>query len=248
VSKRRKPQSRRPGTTATGSPLSPRSCGCAEAPGCGHASAAEQRLAEAIWPAARLPPVHPQQGRAFTKPHRPLRGDGSVWARADMDPLTSTYRLTIEYNDHDILGLGRDDMLDYVAALSDALMRARYTEGVRRQLVAAGIDEHDVLPFLVDLRDEWPDLPRFGQYEIRPCVSFEGRASVDVFIHGKDGPESLVQFSPSNVHEHVNHVLQVYANADLDASYRRTLINLIGLDAGTATAMIGTLGEHLREE
>lgn len=235
MSRKRKPQSRRPGPPPSG-----RACTCANAPACGHVSLPEQRLAEAIWPRPA--------GHRYTQPSRPASADGAVWVRADLDMLTNTYRLTVEFNDHDVLGLDRDGMLAYVAALSDAMMRARYTEGVRRQLVGAGIDERLVLPTVADLREDWPELPRFGQFEVRPCVSYEGRCSVDVWHHGPAGDELVVQFAPEQLRSHIAHVLEVYAAADLDASYRRFLVATIDLDESRATAMIATLGDYLREE
>lgn len=198
-----------------------------------HRTVPEQRLAEAIFPDAA--------------------DEQAVWCRADRSPLGTGYMLTIEYDDDNVLPLNRDQLLAYVTTLTDAMMRAQYAEGVRRQLLAAvrgesgrvsPVDERHAIETVQLLREEWPELPEFPPFTIRPCASIEGRTSVQVW---RDD-QIIVQLAPHNVSEHVVHALRVYAAADLDASYRRYLIGSIGLDPGRATAVVAELAEHHREE
>ena len=169
--------------------------------------------------------------------------DQAVWCRADLSPL-GVYMLTIEYDQDNVLALGRDELLEYVAVLNDALVRAIYTEGMRRQFRDQWNLADDVaLPTVQEIRDSWPELRRFHPFEIRPCVSFEGNVSVQVWR----GDQVVVQFAPHNVREHVNHAMQVYAVADLDASYRRYLLGVIGTDKARAAAAVATLGKHLEK-
>lgn len=224
-----------------------RQCGCAEGPDCAHTSVAEQRLAEAIWPAA--------------DPVDELRPDDdtgqSVWCKADRSPFGG-YMLTVEYDEDNVLPLNRDSLFAYVAAMAEALMRAQYAEGVRRQLVdvlggrgkrkGKGLPDREVQTAAIlqvqEIRQEWPDLPAFPPYTIKPIVSFEGRCSVQVW----KGEQVIVQFAARNVHEHIVHALRVYAAADLDESYRRMLIGTIGLDESRATACVADLANYHREE
>jgi hypothetical protein len=222
-----------------------RVCGCADAPACPHTSVPEQRLAEAIWPAGQ-----PDALVADTD-------EQTVWCKADRSPFGG-YMLTIEFDADNVLALNRDSLFAYVAAMADALVRAQYTEGVRRQLVAVlggrgtrkgkGMSEREAgmlaIAQVQELRDDWPDLPTFPPYSIKPVVSFEGRCSVQVWR----GEQVIVQFAPRNVNEHIVHALRVYAAADLDESYRRMLIGVIGLDAARATACVADLANYHREE
>lgn len=171
-------------------------------------------------------------------------GELSVWCRVEVSPL-GTYMLVITYDDDNVLSLGRDELLNYVAVMSDALARARYTEGVRRQLRDQfKFSESVVMLTLTQLRKTWPDLPRFGPYEIRPCVSFEGRTSVDVWR----GDKQLAQFDAGMLAEHISQTLIAYAGADLDAAYRRFLVGEVGISDGEARLCVTTLNRHLREE
>jgi hypothetical protein len=179
-------------------------------------------------------------------PRRPEPGRSEVvWVRADPTPLGAGYMLTVEFTDDDVLPLSGADMLAYVATLSDALARAQYAEAVRRQLREQFTMREDMMMHtIIQLRDSWPDLRRFGRYEIRPCVSMEGRTSVDVWL----GDRNLVQFSPDQLREHIAYVLRVYAWADLDSAYRRFLVGQVGIDQGAASLCVSTLNRHVREE
>lgn len=178
-------------------------------------------------------------------------GEQSIWCRVEVSPL-GTYMLVITYDDDNVLSLGRDELLEYVATMAEAGMRAQYAEGVRRQLReilrkrpgAGPKAERYVIETVAELRGEWPELRRFPPYEIHDVVSFEGRTSVQIWRAG----EVIAQLAPSNVDEHIAHALRVYAGADLDASYRRYLVGVIGIEDGRARAAVHTLGQHLREE
>lgn len=167
-----------------------------------------------------------------------------VWCRADLSPFGQGYVLTIEYDNDNVLSLGRSELLDYVAVMSDALQRARYREAMRRQLRSMGVNDQVAIPMIVDLSDEWPELTRFNGYELRPCVSIDGRPSVQVY-HGE---AFVVQLAPHNVTEHIAHALAVYANADLDSSYRRFLTGVIQTEPWRAEAAVHNLGEHFPTE
>lgn len=219
-----------------------RRCQCRDAPRCGHTTVAEQRLAEAIWP---------RRDQPVDQADEPTE---AIWCRADLSPFGGTYMLTIEYDADNVLALNRDSLLSYVATMTDALMRARYSEGVRRQLldvlaksaglpITAASDQYAVVT-VNELRQEWPELATFPPYEIRPCVSAEGRISVQVWR----GDDVIAQLAPHNVHEHVVHALSVYAAADLDASYRRMLVGSIGLDPARASQVVDDLANYHREE
>ena len=168
-----------------------------------------------------------------------------VWCRADLSPFgkgqVGGYHLTITYDDDHALSLGRDELLMYVFTMMDALTRAQYTEAVRRQLITVGVPERMVLPSVIELREEWPELPTFGGYSLRPTVSFEGSCSVQVY----HGDTFVVQFAPRNVREHIEHALRVYVAADLDSSYRRYLLGVIGIEPGRATNVVEDLGNYL---
>lgn len=186
----------------------------------------------------------------MTKRRRPPRpapaaqDSQAVWCRVDVSPV-GTYMLTITYDDDNALSLTRDELLEYVATMSTALMRATYAEAVRAQFRDhLKIPDHLALPTLQDLRDEWPELPAFGVYELRPTVSFEGRCSVQVWR----GDRFVIQLAPHNVQEHISHALAVYAAADLDASYRRFLVGVIGTDDSRARAAVATLSQHFPRE
>jgi hypothetical protein len=172
----------------------------------------------------------------------------TIWCRTEVSPL-GTYILVINYGGENVLSLAGDKLLAYCAAMADAMMRARFAEGIRRQLTERLPKSEDLgMQYAVEtvsaIRDEWPTLPRFGDYSINDCVSFEGRISVQV----KRGAAIIAQFAPHNVREHIAHALEVYAAADCENAYRRYLTGTIGLDAGTAGAVITDLGKHLREE
>lgn len=152
--------------------------------------------------------------------------------------------LVITYDDDNALSLVRTDLLDYCATMIEAMTRAQYAEGVRRQLGSIGVPEQYVIPTVVELREEWPELQQFGPYRIVPIVSFEGRVSVQV----QKSDDVIVQFAPHNVAEHVIHAMQVYAAADLDSSYSRYLRGVIGIDAARASAAVAALGEHLHTD
>lgn len=179
----------------------------------------------------------------------PAADDQAVWVRVERDPFGIGYLTVVAYDDDHVLSLDRTDLHAYTETLIAALTRAQYAEGVRRQLRTAGAsrghavsDEHAAAS-VVELRDEWPELPTFGPYRIVPIVSIDGRPSVQVH----KGEQVIVQFAPHNVAEHVVHALQVYAAADLDASYRRYLVGVIGVDERTAAGAIAALGDHLPE-
>jgi hypothetical protein len=182
-----------------------------------------------------------------SRPARPAprpAAEQQVWCRVDVSPV-GTYMLTITYDDDHALSLTYSDLLEYVGALSAALMRALYTEAVRGQFRdRLKMPDKLALPTLQDLRDEWPDLATFGGYELRPTVSFEGRCSVQVW----HADTMVVQFAPHNVREHIAHALAVYAAADLDASYRRFLVGVIGTDDMRARAAVAELTQHFPRE
>lgn len=161
----------------------------------------------------------------------------TIWCRADRDPFSGQYLLTVSYDDDHVLALNGDGLHQYAATLTAALMRGRYVEAVRRQFASIGLPEDVALPTIQQFREELPELPEFDTFRIEPIVSYEGRVSVMISQDGK----RVAQLLPRNVREHIVHAYQVYAAADLDAAYARFARGVIGIDAGRAAAMVGTL-------
>lgn len=155
------------------------------------------------------------------------------------------YSLVVTFDDDNVLRLDGLDALRYVAALADAMVRAQYTEAMRTQLRARfKLDDRDAAIAAGKWPDEQPSLATFDRYEIRPCVSIEGRTSVQVWR----GDQVVVQFAESNVQEHIYHVLTVYASADRDVSYHRLLTGHLRKGEGVARDCIRTLTQYLKKD
>lgn len=155
------------------------------------------------------------------------------------------YSLVVGFDDDNVLHLDGLDVLRYVAALADAMVRAQYAEAMRAQLRARlKLSDRDAAVAAGKWRDDLPALATFDRYEIRPCVSVEGRTSVQVWRGG----QVVVQFAESNVQEHIYHVLIVHASADRDVSYHRLLTGHLRKGDGVARDCIRTLTQYLKKD
>lgn len=171
-----------------------------------------------------------------------MSGDG-VWCRSEMLPLGGGYMLVITYDEHHVLSLTGDEMSAYINGLSAAVARAHYAEAIRSQLTSIGLKMEVIVPFIMDVRDEWPELPSFAGYSLHDVVSAEGLCSVQV----RRGERVIIQMEAPEMASHLLDALTVYAGADLDSSYLRILKGMIGLAEGPASMYVSKLSEHLPE-
>lgn len=167
----------------------------------------------------------------------------TVWLRSELAPDLSHYVVTLEASDDVARILTPTTGLKYAAGVLAAAERADYDAAVIRQMGVGLKLPLDVAGQVVsDMRQDRPPLRDVDTHPLRfePGVNMEG----DGFLVVSLNDERLGQWTVEDARLHAMGVLQVIAVADLDATYFRTLVGLVGLDKGRASQVVGDLGKY----
>jgi hypothetical protein len=171
----------------------------------------------------------------------------AVWVIADLMPDGTTYVPTIHIGDDLAFPLDGDRAIAYALAVQTAAERAAYDEIVCAQLMELLKGDGSLVAEVVStLRERRPPLDDAATAPLtfEPFVSARTReGGLFVSVHGK----RLFQWSVADARQHAGHVIQVLCGVELDAAYRTLLTEHVGVDAGTARAMVDNLQTHRKE-
>lgn len=167
--------------------------------------------------------------------------DDEQSVRVHTDLVDDRYHLVITFDDDNVLHLEPSALVDWCTALSMGLLRAQYAEGIRRQMRARGMTDLRAATVAMGWRSGLLDLPTFPPYEIRPCVSVEGRTSVQVWR----GDKIVVQFAQINVQEHIYQCLGGITSMSHDTAYHDYLTREMGWSESAARKLITGLADYL---
>lgn len=175
-------------------------------------------------------------------------GPSDVWIHTQPDVLGETYLVTVSVGSDYTQTFTPEEAVQYAHYLSTVLARAEYDAAVIKQLTSRGLEKPVAAHFVVDLRDERPDLDDRWILVATPFVGFRtGLPGVTMSLNpaycgGRD--DELGAWEADQVRDHINHMLASPQAADLDAAYLRMLKGVIGLDDGVARAVVGSLDEY----
>lgn len=167
----------------------------------------------------------------------------TIWVQSDLLP-DGTYVTAIHYNDDQSRVLDRQTGMAYVAEIFTAAVHAEHDAAVLRQLTSIGVERATAGQAVVDLRADRPPLNDAATAPLRlaPGVSHRtGAGFLAVFI----GDRQVGQWDPADARDHATNVLTVLTAADLDATYRRYLTSVIGIDTDRAQHIVGQLAAHI---
>jgi len=165
-----------------------------------------------------------------------------IVVRSDVAP-DGSYVVAMEFGPDESFILDRQGARDWATSVIAAAAAADYDAAVLRQLSAIeGMEREHTAQIISDLRAERP-ATRTGPLELVPGVSNrDGRGFLTIHLHGK----VQGQWELDDALSHALAVVEVEAIVDLDATYRKVLVGLVGLDDLRARNVVAQLEEHRR--
>lgn len=173
----------------------------------------------------------------------------SEWKDASELPDTGTISIATEPDEsgdfHAVVSidqdtsfaLTRESVQPYLDACVEAGVRAAYDAAVVRQMTKSGVPLEDVQRVVTDLREQREPMPTVMDVRLEPIVNADHQGIVSIFLRDKQ----IGQFSAKTCREHALYLLEVLAVAPIDKRYFSLLTEDIGLEHGTAFAMLGDL-------
>ena len=134
------------------------------------------------------------------------------------------------------------ECLVYCEAMMTIANRADHDAAVIKQLVATGLPAGEAARLVMDLRADRPPVVVDGPLHFEPGVSSDGEFRP--FIALSVDSVKVGQWDVDQASAHAVAVLSVAATADLDQAYLRALMGAVGLDEGTARAVVDGLHAH----
>lgn len=153
----------------------------------------------------------------------------------------------IHFNDDISFALDHQDIAcRYAMAFLNAAHHAEYVAAIIEQMtVKLGLPHEAVAQVGADFRamvgrDTW----KAGPVEVTPGVSIFTRKP---FLRCQV-QEMTWQWTPADVRDHVQGVLDVSAAAELDSMYRHYLITTIGIEPERAPAIVADIANHREDQ
>lgn len=169
-----------------------------------------------------------------------------LWVRSDVLP-DGSYGVTVSVGEDRAWTLPRRRAERYAVACMARAIEAEHDAAVFRLLtIRLRMEAKSAAALVVqDVRaSRQADDRATAPMRFVPSLTIEGKPFL---VHEVDG-ETVGQLIPADLRDHAAGVLQVLAAADLDRALLASLTGAIGLDDGTARAVIGALAEHWPEE
>lgn len=194
------------------------------------------------------PPVPPSEHTAHDHGHE--HGDDDVWIFTEPMLDGTGYMVTINAGKDKATTLTPDAALIYAQHLLWVASRAEYDALVAKQLYDLIKDkplpeeppESSVAHMVTQLREDRPPLDKTVTYPLtfEPAVNARWEPFVTVEI---EGDRRLGSWDIQAARRHALGVVESVHVADLDSGYKRLLVGTVGLDEGTAGAVVHGLSD-----
>lgn len=173
----------------------------------------------------------------------PEPGDG-FWVEVDVS-AAGEYCVVVRYGQDLVLPLPTPGAVTgYVTALMRAALYADYEAAVLAQTVTSGVSAEDAVGCLIrELRVRRPpvDDGATAPFRFEPFLGYRSRQG-GVFLWA--GPDRVGQWTVDDCRKHAVDTLIVAQAAVMDGLYRGVLVDMVGVDDGTARRIVDDLGSH----
>jgi hypothetical protein len=164
-----------------------------------------------------------------------------LWAISDIAP-DGTYITTVQYGDDLAIPLTRDGAQRYAIAVLTACQHATYDAAVLAQMTKMTGKTITAAELVFDLRKDRPPVDNRATRPLRfePYCSAFGKPGIFLWFAG----EKVAQLDIAAAQGHALGVLNASIVVDLDAAYRRLLVDTVGTDEELARTVVGELAHH----
>lgn len=166
-----------------------------------------------------------------------------LWVGSEPSPDGKTYMVTLTMGEDTAVVLDRDRATRYIWALNSAINYAAYDAAVVAQMRSKpGLPIEAVGQLIVELRSDRPpiDDEATAPFRFDPLIASKSlQPLLHVYMRGKP----LGQWTLDAARQHIRHVMEVLATADLDAAYHRCLVGVIGIESPRARNVVMDLAE-----
>lgn len=169
---------------------------------------------------------------------------GAVWVASGVSAL-GVYTCEITYTDDVVRVLNPDQVGPYADTLTEAVVQAEHDAAIIAQLTSkVGLGAKDAWFVALALRESRPAL---DQRPVRPLLvrASVGQNTGQPYVTLRlSGTKLRWRWDTADALAHAQYVRETRYVADLDGAYRRYLVSHLGLDDGTARAVVGELRRH----